>query len=133
LASLFCIIIYYYSLIYFIFRDATYVVSSVFTCLMIIGGFAAGVRILLEKDCPDTIFRKIRKNPEKYQEIMFRQKTEAARRRKREEPQGRLTHRGAAQPLVALACCVALPAHFSHHPFAYIIVPENLSERGAQR
>jgi hypothetical protein len=38
-----------YSLIYFIFRDDTYVVSSVFTCLMIIGEFAAGVKILLEK------------------------------------------------------------------------------------
>jgi hypothetical protein len=48
-ASLFYIIIYYYSLIYFIFRDDTYVVSSVFTCFMIIGELAAGVRILLEK------------------------------------------------------------------------------------
>jgi hypothetical protein len=47
--SLFCIIIYCYSLIYFIFRYDTYVISSVFTYLMIIGGFAAGVRILLEK------------------------------------------------------------------------------------
>jgi hypothetical protein len=36
-------------LIYFIFRDDTYVVPSVFTCLIIIGGLAAGVRILLEK------------------------------------------------------------------------------------
>jgi hypothetical protein len=36
-------------LIYFTFRDETYVVSSVFTYLMIIGGLAAGVRILLEK------------------------------------------------------------------------------------
>jgi hypothetical protein len=34
---------------------------------MIVGGFAAGVRILLEKDHQDTIFRKIRKIPEKYQ------------------------------------------------------------------
>jgi hypothetical protein len=36
-------------LIYFIFRDDTYVVSVVFACLMIFGGLAAGVRILLEK------------------------------------------------------------------------------------
>jgi hypothetical protein len=36
-------------LIYFIFGDDTYVVSSVFTYLMIIGELAAGVRILLEK------------------------------------------------------------------------------------
>jgi hypothetical protein len=33
---------------------------------MIVGGFAAGVRILLEKDRQDTIFRKIRKILEKY-------------------------------------------------------------------
>jgi hypothetical protein len=81
-------------LIYFIFRDDTYVISSIFTCLMIIGGFAAGVRILLEKDRQDTIFWKIRKILEKYQKIIFSQKTREARRRRREEPGGRLTHRG---------------------------------------
>jgi hypothetical protein len=61
---------------------------------MIIGGFAAEVRILLEKDRQDTIFRKIRKIPEKYQKIIFYQKTPEARRRSREEPEGSLTHRG---------------------------------------
>jgi hypothetical protein len=93
-ASLFCIIIYCYSLIYFIFKDDTYVISSIFTCSMIVGGFAAGVRILLEKDRQDTIFRKIRKILEKYQKIIFCQKTQEARRRSREEPGGRLTRRG---------------------------------------
>jgi hypothetical protein len=48
---------------------------------MIIGGFAAGVRILLEKDHQDTIFWKIRKIPEKYQKIIFCRKTQEARRR----------------------------------------------------
>jgi hypothetical protein len=81
-------------LIYFIFRDDTYVVSSVFTCLMIVGGFATGVRILLEKDHQDTIFQKIRKIPEKYQKIIFCRKTQEARRRRQEEPGGRLRHRG---------------------------------------
>jgi hypothetical protein len=61
---------------------------------MIIRGFAAGVRILLDKDRQDTIFRKIRKIPEKYQKIIFYQKTPKARRRSREVPGGRLTHRG---------------------------------------
>jgi hypothetical protein len=61
---------------------------------MIIGGFAAGVRILLEKDRQDTIFQKIRKIPEKYQKIIFYQKTPEARRRSREELEGSLTHRG---------------------------------------
>jgi hypothetical protein len=79
-------------LIYFIFRDDSYVVSSVFTYLMIIGGFAAGVRILLEKDHQDTIFWKIRKILEKYQKIIFYQKTPEARRRSREGPEGSLTH-----------------------------------------
>jgi hypothetical protein len=60
---------------------------------MIIGGFAAGVRILLEKDRQDTIFQKIRKLPKKFQKIIFYRKTQEARRRSREEPWGRLTHR----------------------------------------
>jgi hypothetical protein len=53
---------------------------------MIIGGFAARVRILLEKDRQDTIFWRIRKIPEKYQKILFYKKTPEARRRRREEP-----------------------------------------------
>jgi hypothetical protein len=65
---------------------------------MIIGGIAARVRILLEKDRQDTIFQKIRKIPEKYQKILFYQKTPEARRRRREEPGGSLTHRGRGLP-----------------------------------
>jgi hypothetical protein len=61
---------------------------------MITGGFAVGVRIPLEKDRQDTIFRKIRKIPEKYQKILFYQKTPEGRRRRREEPGGGLMHRG---------------------------------------
>jgi hypothetical protein len=56
---------------------------------MIIRGFAAGVRILLEKDRQDTIFWKIKKILEKYQKIIFCRKTPEARRRRREEPGGR--------------------------------------------
>jgi hypothetical protein len=78
-------------LIYFTFRD---VVSSIFTYLMIIGGFAAGVRILLEKGPSRHHVLEDQEIPKKYQKIIFCQKTEEARRRRREEPQGRLTHRG---------------------------------------
>jgi hypothetical protein len=120
-------------LIYFTFRDDTYVISSVFTCLMIIGGFTAGVRILLEKGPSRHHISKIRKIPEKYQKIIFYQKTEEARRRRREGPQGSLTTWGAAQPLVAPPFGESPLAHFCHHPFAYFIVPENLSQGGAQR
>jgi hypothetical protein len=86
--------LYCYLLIYFTFRDDTYVVSSVFICLMIIGGFAVGVRILLEKGPSRHHVSKDQEILEKYQKIIFRQKTEEARRRRREEPQGGLTHRG---------------------------------------
>jgi hypothetical protein len=82
---------------------------------MINGGFVAGVRILLEKDRQDTIFRKIRKIPEKYQKIIFNQKTPEARRRSREGPEGSLTHRGRSL------------AHSRSRPFAYFIIPKNLS------
>jgi hypothetical protein len=81
-------------LIYFTFRDDIYVVSSVFTYLMIIGGFATGVSILLEKRPSRHHVSKDQEILEKYQKIIFCQKTEEARRRRREEPQGRLTHRG---------------------------------------
>jgi hypothetical protein len=81
-------------LIYFIFRDDTYIVSSVFTCLMIIGGFAVRVRILLEKGLSRHHISKITKIPEKYQKIIFYQKTKEARWRRREGPQGSLTTRG---------------------------------------
>jgi hypothetical protein len=81
-------------LIYFTFTDDTYIVSSVFTCLMIIGGFAAGVRILLEKGPSRHNVLEDQKISKKYQEIMFRQKTEAAKKRRRVGPQGGLTHRG---------------------------------------
>jgi hypothetical protein len=81
-------------LIYFTFRDDTYVVSSIFTCLMIIGGFAAGVRIPLEKGLSRHYILEDQEIPEEYQKIIFYQKTEEARRRSREEPRGRHTHRG---------------------------------------
>jgi hypothetical protein len=81
-------------LIYFTFRDDTYVVSSVFTGLMIIGGFAARVRILLEKGPSRHHISEDQEIPKKYQKIIFYQKTKEAGRRRREEQQGRLTTRG---------------------------------------
>jgi hypothetical protein len=85
-------------LIYFIFGVDTYVISFVSTCLMIIGGFTAGVRILLEKGPSRDHILKIRKILEKYQKIIFSQKTQEARRRSREEPGGPLTLGWHGQP-----------------------------------
>jgi hypothetical protein len=56
-------------LIYFIFRDDTYVVSSAFASLMIIGGLAAGVRTLLEKGPPRHHISEDQKILAKYPEI----------------------------------------------------------------
>jgi hypothetical protein len=53
---------------------------------MIIGGIAAGVRILLEKGPSRHHVSEDREILEKYQKIMFHQNTEVARRRRREEP-----------------------------------------------
>jgi hypothetical protein len=52
-------------LIYFIFRYDTYVISFTFTCLMIVEGVAARVRILLKKGPSRGHILKIRKIPEK--------------------------------------------------------------------
>jgi hypothetical protein len=60
---------------------------------MIFGGLAAGVKILLEKGSSRHHILEDQEIPEKYQEIIFRQKTEEARRRIREEQQGGLTTR----------------------------------------
>jgi hypothetical protein len=85
-------------LIYFIFRVDTYVISFVSKCSMIIGGVAAGVRILLEKGPSRDHILKIRKIPEKYPKIIFSQKTQEARRRSREEPRGPHTPGWRGQP-----------------------------------
>jgi hypothetical protein len=80
-------------LIYFIFRGDTYVVSSIFICLMIIGELAAKVRILLEKGpSRHHIFvdQQFQKNTQKFK---YYQKTKVAGRRKREEQQGGHTTR----------------------------------------
>jgi hypothetical protein len=58
---------------------------------MIVGGFAAGVRILLEKGPSRHHISEEQEIPEKYQKIIFYQKTKEAGRRRREEQQGRLT------------------------------------------
>jgi hypothetical protein len=60
---------------------------------MIFGGLAAGVRILLEKRPSRHHVSEDQEIPEKYQKIIFRQKTEEARRRIQEEQQGGLTTR----------------------------------------
>jgi hypothetical protein len=72
--------------------------SFVFTCVMIIGGVAARVRILLEKGPSKGHILKIRKILEKYQEIIFSKKTQEARRRSREEPGGPHTPGWRGQP-----------------------------------
>jgi hypothetical protein len=60
---------------------------------MIFGGFAVGVRILLEKGPSRHHVSEDHENSRKYQKIIFHQKTEEARRRKREKQQGGLTTR----------------------------------------
>ena len=55
---------------------------------MILGGWTAGVWILMEKKAFRCNFAKIRKIPEKYGNILFYQKTKEARRRDEEGPQG---------------------------------------------
>jgi hypothetical protein len=92
-ASLFYIIIYCYSLIYFIYRGDTYVVSSTFTCLTIIGELAAGVRILLEKGLSRHHISEDQQFQENTQKFIFYQKTKVARRREREEQPGAHTTR----------------------------------------
>jgi hypothetical protein len=132
-ASLFCIIIYCYSLIYFTFRDDTNVISSVFTCLMIIGGFAAGVRILLEKGLSRHHISEDQKILEKYPKIIFYQKTEEAIRRSREGPRGRLTHRGRGLTPGRAGLLCGHPGPLLPSPLCVFHHPRKPKSRGAQR
>jgi hypothetical protein len=80
-------------LIYFVFRDDTYVVSSVFTCLMIIGELAAGVRILLEKGPSRYHISEDHQFQGNTQKFIFHQMMKVARRRERGEQPGAHTTR----------------------------------------
>jgi hypothetical protein len=80
-------------LIYFIFRGDTYVVSSTFTCLMIIGELAVGVRILLEKGPSRHHISEDQQFQENTQKFIYYQKTKVARMRERKEQQGAHTTR----------------------------------------
>jgi hypothetical protein len=75
-------------LIYFIFRDDTYIISSIIALLMIIGGFTAGVRILLEKGPSRYNISEDQHFQENTQKFILRRKTGVARRRGRSEPPG---------------------------------------------
>jgi hypothetical protein len=76
------------------------------------------------------MFRKIRKFQKNTRKLYF------ARRVKKPEGGGERSHRvgsppgGAGPPLAAPACGEATLAHYCHRPFAYIVVPENLSRGG---
>jgi hypothetical protein len=78
------------------------------------------------------MFRKIRKFQKNTKKIYF------ARRLKKPEGGGERSHRvgspigGAGPPLATPACGEATLAHFCHHAFAYMVVPENLSEGGSE-
>jgi hypothetical protein len=80
-------------LIYFIFRDDTYVVSSVFTYLMIIGEHAAGVRNLVEKGPSRRHISEDQQFWGNTQKFIYYQKTKVARKRKREDQPGGHTTR----------------------------------------
>jgi hypothetical protein len=80
-------------LIYFIFRDDTYVVSSVFACLMIIGELATGVRILLEKGPSRHHISEDQQFQENIQKFIFYQMMKVAKRRERGEQPGAHTTR----------------------------------------
>src|SRR5215216_1034235 len=91
-ASLFYIIIYYYSLIYFILRDDTYVISSLFAWLMTFGAWTTAVRILMEKVLFGGKIREDQKIRENTWKILF------LRRRRKPEGEAEMVHRGPTPP-----------------------------------
>jgi hypothetical protein len=99
---------------------------------MIIGGFAAGVRILLEKGPSRHHISEDQKIPENTRKLYFTRrlkwpKGEGERGNRVGSPLG-----GVGLPLAAPAYGEATLAHYCHRPFAYFIIPENLSEGGSE-
>jgi hypothetical protein len=80
-------------LIYFIFRGDTYVVSSVFACLMINGELAVGVRILVEKGPSIHHISEDQQFQEITQKFIYYQKMKVSKRGERKEQQGAHTTR----------------------------------------
>jgi hypothetical protein len=99
----------------------------------IIGGFSAGVRILLEKGPSRHHISEDQEIPKNTRKLYFN------RRLNKLEGEGERSNRagsplgGTGPPLAASACGEATLAHYCHRPFAYFIIPENLSQGGAQR
>jgi hypothetical protein len=120
-------------LIYFLFRDDTYVVSSVFACLMIIGELAAGVRILLEKGPSRHHISEDQQFQENTQKFIFHQKTKVAEGESEGSSQGPTPPGGVGQPLAAPPSGVASLAHFCQRPLAYNIAPEILRPKGGSK
>jgi hypothetical protein len=93
---------------------------------------AARVSILLEKGPSRNHISKIRKFQKNTRKLYF------TRRLKKPEGEGERGHRaasppgGVAQPLAAPPCGESPLAHFCHRPFAYFIIPKNLSQGGSE-
>jgi hypothetical protein len=100
---------------------------------MIIGGFVAGVRILLEKRPSRHHVLEDQEILEKYQKIILCQKTEEARRRRREEPQARLTHRGHDPTPGRAGLLCGHPGPLLPSPLRVYHRPRKPKLRGAQR
>jgi hypothetical protein len=120
-------------LIYFIFRDDTYVVSSIFACLMIIGESTGRVRILLEKEPSRYNIYEDQQFQENIQKFIFCRKTEVARRRGRGEPPGAHTTPWRGPGLGRTARWCGRPGPSLASPLRIYRLPKNLRlERGSQ-
>jgi hypothetical protein len=133
----FCITILYHNLLLFIdifhIRDDTYVVSSIFTCLMIIGELTAEVRILLEKGPSRHYISKDHQFQENTQKFIFLRKMEVARRKGRGEPPGAHTTWWPGLALGRATWWCGRPGPPLPAPPHVYRLPKNLRPRGDQR
>jgi hypothetical protein len=120
-------------LIYFIFRDDTYVISLIIACLMIVGELTVGVRILLEKGLSRHHIFGDQQFQENTQKFLFCQETEVARRRGRGEPPGAHTTPWHGPALAAPPGGVAALAHFCQCPLHVYLPLRNLRLGGGSQ
>jgi hypothetical protein len=123
-ASLFYIIIYCYSLIYFIFRDDTYVISSILHVWWLLKNSLPESGFYWKKNRQDTIFLKASNSRKIPRSSYF------VRRRRQPEGEAEVNHQGPTpppgvdQPSAAPPGGVSALAHFCQRPFVYIVSPK---------
>jgi len=121
-ASLFYIIIYCYSLIYFIFRDDTYVILPVLHVSSLLEDYSPESGFCWKKHRQDTIFLEFNNSRKIYRSSYFVRWRREPKRETKVGHRGPSPHGGAAPYAAAPPYGEEAQAHLNLRPFAFFII-----------